>query len=121
MLGRVLAKVAEQDCPTASARLNKRGKRIQALAFTGAATGLDFSLDPLPSSREILRAPEQPRLSGLAVATGAACLLVVSLNRLRDSRMRNKADIRFVDPHSERDRRRDHHLLGLDECGLVPC
>ena len=33
--------------------------------------------------------------------------------------MRDEAHVGLVDAHAERDRGGDHHLLGLDESGLV--
>src|SRR5206468_7433836 len=58
-LGWVLAEMPEQDRPAAGRRLHERGKRVQALALGGTAVGLDLLFDPLPSTSEVLRRPEQ--------------------------------------------------------------
>ncbi len=86
---------------------------------SGTALRLDLRLDPLAGTGEILGAPEQPGLRRLAVAAGAAGLLVIGLDRLRDAGMRDEADVGLVDAHAEGDRRGDHHVLGLHEGGLV--
>jgi hypothetical protein len=68
---------------------------------------------------EILRAPEQPGLGRLAVAPGAAGLLVISLDRLGEAGMGDEAHVGLVDAHSEGDGRDHHHVFRRDERGLV--
>src|SRR5438874_13828857 len=65
--GRVLAEVTQQDGAAAARRLDKGGKRVEALALGRAAFGFDLLLDALSRSGEILRRPEQPSLGRLAV------------------------------------------------------
>lgn len=57
-------------------------------------------------------------VSGLAVATRTARLLVVSGDRLRKGVVDDVANIGLVDTHSERDRRTDH--LDLDRVCAMP-
>ena len=116
---RILAEVPKQYRPAAAGRFDEHRQRVEPLALGRAALGLDLLLDPLASTSEILRRPKQPRLGRLAVAAGAAGLLVISLDALGDRGVRDQPDVGLVDAHAERDRRRDHHLLGTDECGLV--
>ena len=109
----------EQNGAAATRRLDERGKRIQPLPLVGTAVRLDLGFDPLARTREIFGAPEQPCLRGLAVAACAPCLLLISLNRFRDSGMGDEANVGLVDAHAERDRCRDHHVLRLHERGLI--
>ena len=102
-----------------SVALDQRGERVQPLAFAGAAVWLDFSLDPLPGARKVFRAPKQPGLGGVAIASGAPGFLVIGLDRFWDARVGDEADVGLVDAHPERNGRRNHHLLGLDKRRLV--
>ena len=85
-LRRVLAEMAQQDRAAAAGRLDERRQRVQPLALGRAALRLDLLLDPLAGAGEILRRPEQPGLGRLAVAPGAAGLLVIGLDRTWGSR-----------------------------------
>src|SRR5688572_30785465 len=62
LFGRDLAEVAQQDRSAAGRGLDEAGERVQPLALEGTAVGLDLGFDPPPSAREIVGAPEQPRL-----------------------------------------------------------
>src|SRR5688500_19717947 len=55
---RILAEVAQQDRPAASARLDEHRQRDQALALACPAPGLDLLLDPLAGTGELQRRPE---------------------------------------------------------------
>ena len=118
-LGRILAEMAEQDRAAAAGGLDQGGERVQPLALARLARRLDLGRDPPPGAREILGAPEQPGLGRLAVAAGAAGLLIISLDRLGQAGMGDEADVGLVDPHAEGDGRDHHHLLGCDERRLV--
>ena len=119
LIRRVLAEVAQQDRAAAAGRLDQHRQRVQALALGRPAVGLDLLLDPLPGAREILGGPEQPGLGRLAVAAGAAGLLVISLDALGDGGVGDEPHVGLVDAHAEGDGRGDHHLLGTDERRLV--
>ena len=58
---------------------------------------------------------QQPRLCGLTVATGAADLLVVGVERDRRVGVEHPAHVGLVDPHAERDRGRDDPRRAVQE------
>ena len=97
----------------------KPASAFKPLAFARAAVGLDLGLDPAPRAREIVGAPEQPRLGRVAVAPGAAGFLVIGLDRLGRAGVGDEAHVGLVDPHPEGDRRGDDHVFGRDEGRLV--
>ena len=117
--GRILAEMAEQQGAAAAGGLDEGGERVEPLALAGAARLGDFGLDPVARPREILGAPEQPGLGRIAVAAGAAGLLVKGLDRLGQAGMGDEADVRLVDAHPEGDGRDHHHILAADERPLV--
>ena len=61
---------------------------------------------------------EQHGAAGLAVAAGAADLLVVALDAAGQGRVDHRADVGLVDAHAEGDRRHDHLELAGQERGL---
>ncbi len=58
--------------------------------------------DQLEPQRDVGVGDEQQAGGGLAVAAGAADLLVVRLDRLRQREVRDEPDVRAVDAHTER-------------------
>ena len=58
-------------------------------------------------------------VAGKAVASGAAGLLVVRLQALRQVEVGDEADVRLVDAHPESNRGDHHHALAADEAVLV--
>ena len=64
---------------------------------------------------DVLRPVQQPRLGALAVAAGAAELLVVGVERHRRVGVEHPAHVRLVDPHPERDRGRDDPRRAVEE------
>jgi hypothetical protein len=117
--GRVLAEMAEQHRAAASGGFDQRGQRVdRALSPSGwRASGF---LQPLARAMRNRRATQNRCAIGrVAVAPGAAGFLVIGLDRLGDSGMRDEADVGLVDPHAEGDRRHHHHVLARDEFGLV--
>ena len=58
-------------------------------------------------------AQNSQRFGRIAVAPGAAGLLVIGLDRLGDAGMGDEAHVGLVDAHAERDRRHDHHVFRL--------
>src|SRR5215218_4762384 len=119
LLRRILPEVAEEDRAATAGGFDEGGHRVEPLALIRAPRGLYLGLDTLARAGEIFCAPEQPGLGGIAVTPGAAGLLVISFDRLRDAGMSDETDVRLVDAHAEGDRRRDHHVLGLHESRLV--
>jgi hypothetical protein len=51
------------------------------------------------------------RFGRVAVAAGAAGLLIISLDRFRQPGMGDEAHVRLVDAHAEGDRRHHHHVF----------
>jgi hypothetical protein len=97
---------------------DKRG-RLLPCAWPGMLTGRERGRDPrdglagdaalgqVTRRLEVLEAVEQPRVRWLAVPARAAELLVVRVGRGRRVGVQHPAHVRLVDPHAERDRRRD--------------
>ncbi len=88
------------------------------VALAGLPRGLDLA-DALAGAGEILGAPEQGRHGRIAIAPGAAALLIIALDRLGQAGMYDEADVRLVDAHAEGDGRDHDHLLAGKEGGLV--
>ncbi len=86
--------------------------------FSGLPGQLDLG-DALARPDEVFRSPEQGRDRRVAVASGAAALLIIALDRLGQAGMDDEAHVRLVDPHAEGNRRDHHHLLAGEEGGLI--
>ncbi len=72
-------------------------------------------VDHLTQPHHVLQAVDHPRLRRLAVAPGAAGLLIVGFDALRQIQMRDEAHVRLVDAHAEGNRRHhDHAVLALE-------
>ena len=117
-LGRLLAEMAQQDSAAARRRLDERTQRREPRAFARLPVGLDL-VDALARADEILGAPEEMRDRGLAVAAGAAGFLIIGLDRLGQSGMRDETDVGLVDSHAKGDGGDHHHILARDEIMLV--
>ncbi len=59
--------------------------------------------DPLPQLDDVLQAVGEPGVGREAVAAGAASLLIICLDRLRQVEVRDEPHVRLVDAHAERD------------------
>ena len=70
---------------------------------------------PVARLRDVLPAVQQQRVRRIAVAPGAADLLVIRLRAVRHVEMHDEAHVRPVDPHAEGDRRNHHHRLAGTE------
>jgi hypothetical protein len=81
---RILAEMAKQDRSPAAGGLDEDRERIEPIALASTAIRFDLLLDAAAGSREILGSPEEPGFRGLAVAAGAARLLIIGFDRLRD-------------------------------------
>ena len=64
---------------------------------------------------DVLAAVQQQRVRRIAVAAGAADLLVVRLRAVRHVEVHDEAHVRPVDAHAERDRRHHDHRLARAE------
>ncbi len=96
-------------------------QRVRAFAARGA-----YALRPPPSCaeqlaqrRHIAQAVEHPGIRRQAVAPGAAGLLVIGLDALRQIQVRDEAHVRLVDAHAEGDGGDDDHALLAQEALLV--
>ncbi len=77
------------------------------------------ALDQLALLHHVLEAVGQPGGGRIAVAAGAAGLLVVALDRLRQVQVGHEAHVGLVDAHAEGDRGHDHDPVLAQEAGLV--
>ena len=68
---------------------------------------------------DIARAEQQHAFARQPVAAGPPGLLIIALQIFRQIVMHHKANVRFVDPHSERNRRSDHPNVVAQECFLM--
>ena len=69
--------------------------------------GRGVAVVDLPAAqRDVVDAVERQRVGRQPVAAGAADLLVVALDRLRQVGMDDEAHVRLVDAHAEGDRSR---------------
>jgi hypothetical protein len=73
------------------------------------------TVEHLPQRDDVLQAVDQPGVRGQAVAAGAAGLLVVGLDGLRQVEVGDEAHVRLVDAHAEGDGGDDDHALLAQE------
>ncbi len=104
----LLAEISQQRHPPAILSLGQPQKRIQPSVIGQPALRRRKPLVDLhPAEADVVGTVKRQRFRRGAVAARAADLLIVGLDRLRQVGVRHPADIRFVDPHPEGDRR--HH------------
>src|SRR3546814_9221694 len=84
--------MAEQYGAAAGAGLHQPAQRGDAGALALLAQGIEFA-DALAGAGEIVRAPEEMRFGGFAVAACAARFLIIALDRLGQRRMGDEADV----------------------------
>ena len=115
-----LAEVFEQRSTATFRRLApaEQGIELGALAALVLLVGLRGG-DELRELHHVLQAVHHPRVGGLAVAAGAARLLVVGLDALRQIEVRHEPDVGLVDTHAERDRRDDDQRVLHEETPLI--
>ncbi len=118
---RVLAEVREQLHPAAGDRLAQREHRVQVRGQPPAVLGVALGgVDHPPLLHDVLQAVGEPRGRRQAVAAGAARLLVVALDGLRQVEVCDEPHVRLVDAHAERDGRDHDEAVLAQEPGLVP-
>ena len=94
---------------------------LAQLFLRDALFALAFLLDESPLLDHIARAEKQNAFTGQAVTSSPPRLLIIALDVLRQIMMNHKPHVRFVDPHPERDRRRDHPRVVAQKLFLVSC
>src|SRR5438309_613173 len=82
---------------------------------------LTLLLDKTRLLYHIARAEKQHAFAGQAIAPGPPRFLIVAFDVLRQVMMHDEADIRFVNSHPERDRRRDHACVVAQKKLLMFC
>ena len=107
-----LAEVAEERLAAAALRLGKAEQRVQALVVGLLALERRGALVDLGAAQaDVVGAVEGEGVGRRAVAAGAADLLVVALDRLRQVGVGDVADVGLVDAHAEGDRRADDEAV----------
>ena len=115
-----LAEIAEQPRAAAGRGFAQADQRIELAArHPLERVGAGRLVDHAPLLHDVLQAIGHPCVGRLAVAAGAAGLLVVGLDALRQVEVGDEAHVRLVDAHAEGDRRDDDDAVLVDEAVLV--
>ena len=112
----VLAEAGEQRARAAGHRLGQRDDLFQLGAHHPLLrVGRGGLRQPVPRLRDVLAAEQQQRFGRVAVAAGAADLLVPGLGTVGHVQMHDEAHVRPVDAHAEGDRcHHDQRLAGAE-------
>ena len=113
-----LREIAQERGATAFARLGIVHHLAQLLA-RDPRFALAFLVDETRLFDDIAGAEKENAIARQTVATGAAGFLVVALDVLRQIVVHDEADVWFVDPHPEGDRRAHHPHVVAQEHLLV--
>ena len=114
-----LAEVGEERLPPAVLGLGEAEEGVEPLVVGLLALHRRRALVDLRAAEaDVVGAVERQRVGGRAVAAGAADLLVVALDRLRQVGVGDVADVGLVDAHAEGDRRADDQPVLALEAGL---
>ena len=102
----------EKRLAAAARRFAKRHEVVElghldALALLGRAALENLA----PPEFDVARAVKRERVSGQAVAAGAADLLIVGFDRRGHVGVEDEPDVRLVDPHAERDGRANDAIV----------
>lgn len=117
---RLLPEVHEQLGPAALSRLAQRQHRVEVGPRPAPERLVALPhVDQLPLLDDVLQPVRHPGRGSEPVTPGAARLLVVALDGLREIEMRDEPDVGLVDAHAERDGRADDQALLAQEAGLV--
>ena len=117
--GQGLAEVGEQRLAAAALGLGEAEQRVQALVVGLLALHRRGALVDLGAAQaDVVGAVERQGVGGRAVAAGAADLLVVALDRLRQVGVGDVADVGLVDAHAEGDGGADDEPVLALEAGL---
>src|SRR6266550_3421868 len=89
---------------------------LAELLASDALLVLAFLIDEMRLLHDITRAEKQHAFAWQSIAPGAARLLVITFDILRQIVMNNEPHVRFIDSHPEGDRRRDHpHVISQEQ------
>ena len=114
-----LSEVCEEGLAAAAVRLGEAEKRVEALVVRLLALHRRGALVDLgPAQADVVRTVERQRVGGRPVAAGAADLLVVALDRLRQVGVRDESDVGLVHAHAEGDRGADDEPVLALEAGF---
>ena len=120
-LGERLAEVFEQHLAAAARGLAIADQRVElAVLDLLLAVGRSGLGDQVAQLGDVAGAVDHPRIRRQPVASGAAGLLVIGLEALRQVEVRDEADVRLVDTHAEGDGGDHDDPLLLEEPVLVP-
>ena len=118
--GAGLAEVSQQPHAPAIVRFGECQERIELAALDALEFLFRRALvDHAALVDHVLQAVDHPGVGGGPVAAGAAGLLVVGLDVLRQIEMGHEAHVGLVDAHAEGDRRHHHDRLLAQETVLV--
>src|SRR5258707_1031012 len=112
------AKISQQSQAPAFARL---GVMNHLLKLRSGNSRFAFTLfvDKMELFRHIARAEQQYAVAWQSVPAGASGLLIIALQIFREIVMHHKADVWFVDAHSECNCRSDHADIVSQERFLI--
>ena len=108
----------EQNRAPAPPRFNQRAKCGEPRPFAGQALFIDIA-KPLARLGKILSPPEHMCRRRIAVAPRPSGFLIIAFDRFGQAGMRDKADVRLVDPHPEGNRCNHNHIFGRDKISLI--
>ena len=105
---KLLSEVAKQKLASATRYFRVVDHRLQLRFGDLALFRVCLVLDEPHLLHAVARAEHQQTFARQPITPGAACLLVISLDVLRQIVVDDEAHIRFVDAHAERNRRAHH-------------
>ena len=94
---------------------------VAQLLVRDALLAFALLFNETPLLHYVARTEKEHAIAGQTVAPGPPRFLIITLDVLRQIVMNNETDIRFVDPHSERDRCRDHACIVAQKLLLMFC
>ena len=114
----VLAEAAQERAGAAGRGFGEGDHGLEAFAHDGfLRLGGDALGEPVAGAGDVLAAIKQDGVGGLAVAAGAADLLVVGFGAVGHVEMDDEADVWTVDAHAEGDGGDDDDRLAAAEAG----
>ena len=119
-VGVFLAEVGEQRLPPAGRQLAETQQGVELSHLDALALLLGAgAFDHLAQGDDVRQSVRHPSVGRQSVTAGAARLLVVGLDALREVEVGDEPHVRLVDPHPERDGGDDDHRVFAHERVLV--